>query len=117
MNKTVKIRIVLFSFAMFFLLFLLLAWKNRTFQRIENYDSVYSNTMRQNEKKVAGDYLYLLKVEDGYVSVYYAKSDLLYDKTSIKLETLPTEIQEELKQGKLIRTQEELYDFLENFSS
>lgn len=60
---------------------------------------------------------YLLTVEDHYIVVYYKNLDTLYCYTDICVEQLPEQLQNEIMQIKKIKTEEELYGFLESYSS
>ncbi|MCI8894240.1 MAG: hypothetical protein HFI42_05460 [Lachnospiraceae bacterium] len=62
-------------------------------------------------------YEYILKEEDGFVAVYYADGETLYDNTAIVVEQLPGRLQAEIRAGKQISNETELYNFLENYSS
>lgn len=53
----------------------------------------------------------------GYVVVYYQDHQTIYEMTEIPCTTLPEEVQQELQEGKYIKTTQELYAFLENYSS
>lgn len=67
--------------------------------------------------KVIEPYEYILLAEDGYVAVYYTDRETLYAVTDIRLEALPEDLQEEIHQGKFIGNEEQLYNFLENYTS
>ena len=60
---------------------------------------------------------YFLKIEDGFVVVYEEDERTVYEKTGITADSLPEELQEELKNGKKVKNNRELYSFLESFSS
>ena len=60
---------------------------------------------------------YYLKNVNGYVVVFLSDKKTAYEYTDILCEELPKSVQEELVNGKYIETQEELYGFLENYSS
>lgn len=62
-------------------------------------------------------YQYYLTEEQGCVSIYLDDKETLYENTSIRLSSLPDALKTEIKNGKYIRTEKELYDFLENYSS
>ena len=62
-------------------------------------------------------YYFYLKNDEGSVCVYDVKTQTLYMDTGIKAKSLPTEIQHELESGIFFATEEELFDFLENYSS
>ena len=62
-------------------------------------------------------YEYVLLAEDGYVAVYHADRKTLYASTDILLINLPADLQTEITEGKIITSEEQLYSFLENYSS
>lgn len=61
--------------------------------------------------------LFYLKEQNGYVTVYEKDRETLYEPTSIAIEALPEALQSEIRHGKYLKTHEELYSFLENYSS
>lgn len=61
--------------------------------------------------------LFLLLEKEGYVIVEYFQGGKLYDETDIKVRDLPNHLQREIVNGIPIKNFEELYDFLENYSS
>ena len=63
------------------------------------------------------DEYYFIKENNGYVTVYYADEETVYEYTSIPMEELPIGIQNELKKGKRVNTVRQIYGFLENYSS
>ena len=60
---------------------------------------------------------FCLQVENGYVVVYQEGGSQVYEYTDIPLEALPTELQSQVLLGKVLHSQDELYNFLENYSS
>lgn len=60
---------------------------------------------------------YQLRLEEGCVVVYEKPGNTVFEYTDIPLEALPKELQSEVLLGKDIKTQDELYSFLENYSS
>lgn len=80
-------------------------------------------TEREKEKELAESlnvvepYEYVLLAEEGYVAVYCADRKTLYASTDIQIQNLPDELQQEIQEGKLISSEEQLYSFLENYSS
>lgn len=60
---------------------------------------------------------YYVKNPDGYVSIFYPNTDTLYFETSIVTLMLPEELQKEIENGKYFTTQEQLYHFLESYTS
>ena len=62
----------------------------------------------------AGFFLWELQ---GYVAVYTGDRRTLYEFTEIPVNDLPGELQHEIVAGKYISSEDELYGFLENYSS
>lgn len=60
---------------------------------------------------------YLLTVENHYIVVYYKNLNTLYCYTDIEFEQLPKALQTEIMGIKTIKTEEELFAFLESYSS
>lgn len=60
---------------------------------------------------------FYLKNVNGYVVVFLSDKKTAYEYTDILCEELPENIRQELTNGKYIEDQEELYGFLENYSS
>lgn len=63
------------------------------------------------------NYKYYLIEENGFITVYYVDQETVYEYTDISLDTLPESLQTDIKSGKCIKNTEELYNFLENYSS
>ena len=68
-------------------------------------------------KAASGEYVYYLAEESGYVIIYQSDRQSVYEYTTIPVSDLPQEIQEELRAGKGVPGERELYEFLENYSS
>lgn len=62
------------------------------------------------------DCYYLMEV-NGYIVVYLSDKTTPYEYTDILYDELPAMLREEVRNGKYIESTEELYGFLENFSS
>lgn len=74
--------------------------------------------LRQEEEEIKKeDQEYLLKVEEGSVTVYDKDTGEVFEHTNIPLESLPRELQAEVLLGKTLSGNQELYSFLENYSS
>lgn len=69
------------------------------------------------EKSVDLDEYYYIKASDGYVTVYMADEETVYEYTTIPIDELPKDVQKELKDGKKVDTMGQVYGFLENYSS
>jgi len=87
------------------------------------YVSVPDKTEQNNEVSVSTDgeisereYFYLYS-SNGYLIVYEGDNKTVYEYTDIPIDSLPETIQLELKNGKVMESKEELYGFLENYSS
>ena len=62
-------------------------------------------------------YYFCAKDEAGRVVIYDVKSQTLYMETSIETSILSKELQNALKDGIYFKTEVELFDFLESYSS
>ena len=60
---------------------------------------------------------YYLMVADHFIVVYREDKQTLYMNTDILLESLSDALQTEIMKGKYVETEEELYNFLESYSS
>lgn len=67
--------------------------------------------------KLEKDMGYYLMVADHFIVVYKEDKQTLYMNTDILLESLNEALQTEIMQGKYVETEEELYNFLESYSS
>ncbi len=63
------------------------------------------------------NYEYVIVAEDGYLSVYRADLKTKYMDTDISVKELSDRMKKEVQQGKKFENVEELYGFLENYSS
>lgn len=94
--------------------------RERTQARLEAAEEVKK---AQSEETVTADGhalkkdCYYLKNVNGYVVVFLSDKKTAYEYTDILCEELPQAVQEELVNGKYVETQEDLYGFLENYSS
>lgn len=71
----------------------------------------------EEEESISEEYEYLLQNQDGYVTVYQLPENEIYEYTDVIMEILPARLQEEIHDGKYLRNDEELYNFLENYTS
>lgn len=65
----------------------------------------------------ASEERFLVVEEDGYLVIYDRMNRKRYDETTIKIGDLPERLQEELEDGLYFVNEEELYAFLETYSS
>lgn len=70
-----------------------------------------------DEERIPEGYAYLLRNHNGYVAVYELPANEIYEYTDVIMEILPAGLQEEIHDGKYLRDEEELYNFLENYTS
>ena len=60
---------------------------------------------------------YTITVTDGCLQVYIAQTGQLYMETAIEYDLLPDQVQEQIDAGKNFESEQELLEFLENYSS
>lgn len=82
----------------------------------EKNDSIPTRRSSAKGESVSDD-AYYLKELHGYVAVYLQDGTTLYETTSLSVNNLPDEVQQDLKNGIYLKSAEELYGFLENYSS
>lgn len=63
------------------------------------------------------EYQFLLVNSDNYVAVYSVPDKEIYEYTDVIMDVLPPELQAEIDAGKYLKNEEELYNFLENYTS
>ena len=81
-------------------------------------DGVKTDTAQAAESAlIQENYEYVIVAEDGYLSVYRADQKTKYMDTDISVKELNDDIKEEIRHGKKFENAEELYGFLENYSS
>lgn len=61
-------------------------------------------------------YFYAIE-EEGHISIYDIKTQTLYMETGIEIDALPDSLQTELRSGIYFENEEQLYSFLESYSS
>lgn len=73
--------------------------------------------LRKSYNQDLVDFKYFIAVRDGYVIVYYSDLKTVYEYTQIVAIDLPESERNRLMQGIQIKTNEELYELLESYSS
>lgn len=73
-------------------------------------------TIAADGQALKEDCYYLMEV-NGYVVVYLSDKKTPYEYTDIKCDGLPSEMQNEIRNGKYMENAKALYGFLENYSS
>lgn len=74
-------------------------------------------TTESAEEDDLEDYEFILVDSDNYVAVYSLPENEIYEYTDVILDVLPEELKKEIRAGKYLRNEEELYNFLENYTS
>lgn len=83
-----------------------------------SYDaSSEGNTEYSIEADTSSAPRYVLRVSEGHVCAYRTEDGSLYESTSIEARTLPRSIQEALADGIYLKSEVELYSFLESYTS
>lgn len=93
-------------------------YPDRNIERIQKSKIVLSEYIKENDPSKANKYS--LEDSDGFITLYkYDESGnkSLIEKTQIHIDVLPKSVQDELKQGIFVDTQDEVYSKLENFGS
>ena len=86
-------------------------------EKVQDIEVQDSEESVATEGEAMKNFCYYLLEKNGYVVVYLSDKETIYEYTSIDVETLPVTVQNEVKNGKYIEDIEELYGFLENYSS
>ena len=71
----------------------------------------------ETEADISDQYEFLLVDHNDYVAVYQLPEREIYEYTDVIMEVLPEDVQKEVQHGKYIKNEEELYNFLENYTS
>ena len=75
---------------------------------------------QENSREISQEYVafaYYIKDDHGRLVVYEAETQQIYAQTGIETDTLPLEIQSNLSTGIFFQSEEDLYNFLESYSS
>lgn len=86
-------------------------------QAVQEDNHEFSPPEPEEEEFLADGYEYLLRNHDGYVAVYQLPENEIYEYTDVIMDVLPAGLQEEIHDGKYLKNEEELYNFLENYTS
>ena len=73
---------------------------------------IYANGRGQTEKES-----FYLIYSEGRVCIYMGDEKIFFDYADVNMDTMPTEIREQLKYGLYVTGEEELYEFLQTYSS
>ncbi len=84
-------------------------------EREEEADMTEANAGAEAEQESA--FRFLLLENDDAVIVYELPEQKLFEYTDVDFGALPDVLREEIRQGKYLKNEEELYNFLENYTS
>lgn len=71
----------------------------------------------QTEGSVNKEDGYYVKIQDGYVVIYYPDKKTVFEYTTIPYKSLPQDVQEQINAGMYLPNVKQVYGFLENYSS
>lgn len=83
----------------------------------ENLTSTDSHESVEAEGQAMKEDCYYLMEVNGYIVVYLSDKKTPYEYTDIMYDELPPVLREEIRNGKYLDGTDELYGFLENYSS
>lgn len=86
-------------------------------QQLEVQERTPVTSSANTEAEAVKDNGFYLMILNGYVTVYLGDKQTIYEYTDITADSLPENIAEEIRETKYVETAEELYSFLENYSS
>ena len=87
--------------------------KERLLAQIESLELLTKEQAAAPGDRVQAD----TAASDGLVNIYREDGTTLYETTDIPVSLLPEALRQEISAGKGVATEQELYDFLENYSS
>lgn len=117
MKRQISISILL-AILVIALTWLYIRFSNDT--QLHNNGVLTEENKQENALEISQEYMdyeFYIKDDHGRLVVYETKTQTLYAQTGIETDTLPMEIQSELNTGLFFQTEEELYNFLESYSS
>lgn len=118
-----QVRICIFYGVILLLIVAVLWFMNASLERQKREVKLAEAGMEETEenlainKELSVNYKYVLKVEDGQLSVYDRDQDTLYLDTGIQIDDLPQYVQIKITEGMGFDSEEELFAFLESYSS
>lgn len=83
---------------------------------IASYSPKKLVVLKKYYSDLSKEHFYLV-VEEGFITVYYSDMSTVYLYTDIAVEFLPQKLQQEVLDKKYMESEEELYNFLESYTS
>ena len=118
MKRQISISIFL-AIVVILLALLYIKFSNDT-QLNDNGVLTEENIQEEQSLEISQEYItyqFYVKDDHGRLVVYDVKTQNIYAQTGIQTKTLPLEVQQELNAGIYFKTESELYNFLESYSS
>lgn len=83
---------------------------------VEKEEDISNKTLVNSQAIPQDGYSYHMKFQ-GNTIVIYNPDDSVFEFTDLKKDSLPTSLIQELREGKYFKDQQELYEFLETYTS
>lgn len=90
---------------------------NQTTEASQELASDHVESRTEDLAAFGANYQFVMVSENNYVVVYELPDREIYEYTDLILDVLPEEVRQEIREEKYIRDEEELYNFLENYTS
>lgn len=120
MNKTNRIR-TFFVLGAGILIGSYSLWNHSVLQKEKKAElqtkEIKEEQVAETSTKAETENEYVIINENGYLTVYKNDRKTIYFRTAISYEELNSELQKQIEDGFWIKNTQELYDFLENYSS
>lgn len=104
-----------FFLGIFFLLFLLGIGFQWSYQYAREKSTPIPSVQAEGAAQKNEGY-YLMEL-NGYVTVYFSDKTTIFEYTNIPVDKLSDDLKSEIRTGKYLESQTEVYGFLENYSS
>ncbi len=117
-----KISICILIVILIFLMTFVLVMLSKEEPNLPQDEIILTETQNQQEEVVESGkkeetYRYIILEDNGRLTVYYSDNVTVYLNTGISVGLLPENVRLELQTGIHIQTEQELFDFLECYSS
>ena len=117
MKRQISISILL-AILVIALTWLYIRFSNET--QLHENGVLTKENQQENALEISQNYVlfqYYIKDDNGRLVVYETKTQTVYAQTGIETDILPMEIQSKLETGLFFESEEDLYNFLESYSS
>ena len=120
MKRNLSICIFLFFIVLFLISVIILFDNHKESEQLLPDSQETQNSESEiviNSNKEIKSYQYIILEDQGRLSVYCSDNKTLYMNTGIPVNALTDELRNQLPSGIWFETEEDLYEFLENYSS